>query len=84
MSGKDEHVAELVNGVFDEWHEKVRKTVASAQRSRQVRGDVKADILAHHIIMSIEGGIMLARLKKSEKHLKECLGSLRALLGLKV
>jgi hypothetical protein len=34
--------------------------------------------------MTIEGGIMLARLDKSEKHLRDCLRSLRTLIGLAV
>jgi TetR/AcrR family transcriptional repressor of nem operon len=84
MSDKDGRIAELVNGVFEAWHRKVRKVVAAAQKRRQVRGDVAAGILSHHIIMAIEGGIMLARLKKSEKHLRDCLITLRTLLGLKV
>jgi TetR/AcrR family transcriptional regulator, transcriptional repressor for nem operon len=84
MSDKDEHLAELVNRVFTQWHKKVRKIVAAAQRTGQVRKDINADILAHHIIMTIEGGIMLARLKKNEKHLRECMLSLRTLLGLKI
>jgi TetR/AcrR family transcriptional repressor of nem operon len=84
MSDKNDNLAELVNGVFNEWHKKVRRIVAAAQKTRQLREDVTADILAHHIIMTIEGGIMLARLKKSEKHLRGCLSSLRTLLGLKI
>ncbi len=84
MSDKDRDMAELVNGVFDEWQKKVRQVVAASQKNRQVRTDLSADILSRHIIMTIEGGIMLARLKKSEKHLRESLISLRTLLGLKI
>jgi hypothetical protein len=84
MSDKDGNLAALVNGVFSDWHEKVRKVVASAQKKRQVRSDLTADVLSRHIVMTIEGGIMLARLDKSEKHLRDCLRSLRKLIGLAV
>jgi len=84
MSDKDSHLTALVNGVFSEWHEKIRVVVKSAQRTGQVRDDLSADSLARHIVMTIEGGIMLARLGKREKHLRDCLRSLRTLIGLNI
>jgi TetR/AcrR family transcriptional repressor of nem operon len=83
LSDKDRRMASLVGSVFDEWLEKIRSAVRAAQAAGQVRDDLPADVLARHIVMAIEGGIMLARLKKSEKHLKDCLKSLRTLIGLK-
>ncbi len=84
MSDKDSKLTTLVNGVFNEWHEKIRLVVKAAQKTGQLRDDLPADSLARHIVMTIEGGIMLARLEKSEKHLRACLRSLRALIGLKL
>jgi TetR/AcrR family transcriptional repressor of nem operon len=83
MSDKDRRMAALVGDVFGEWIKKIRNTVQAAQARGQVRDDLPADVLARHIVMTIEGGIMLARLEKSEKHLKDCLKSLRTLIALK-
>jgi TetR/AcrR family transcriptional repressor of nem operon len=82
-SDKDKRVANLVRDVFDDWIEKMRRTVKAAQANGQVRNDLSADLLARHIVMTIEGGIMLARLEKSEKRLKDCMKSLRTVIGLK-
>ncbi|MBI3016270.1 MAG: TetR/AcrR family transcriptional regulator [Candidatus Tectomicrobia bacterium] len=82
MSDKDKQVAVFIDRVFGEWIERVRVAVRSAQSSGQIRCDLSAEAMARHIVMTIEGGIMLARLEKSEKPLKDCLNSLRTLIEL--
>ena len=84
MSDKDERVSAFIERVFAEWTKKIRKVVESAQESKQVRDDISADILACSIVAGIEGGIMLARLGKDRKPLKDCLSSIKILIGLKV
>ena len=84
MSDKDERVSAFIERVFAEWTKKIRKVVESAQESKQVRDDISADILACSIVAGIEGGIMLARLGKNKKPLRDCLNSMKTLLGLKV
>lgn len=83
MSDKDKRVAAFVRDLFDEWVEKIRVVVQQAQRAGTVTKDIPADILARHIIMALEGGIMLSRLEKNEKPLKDCLKSLKIMIGLK-
>ncbi len=83
MSDKDKRLSAFVSKVFEEANEKVRKIVKAAQVSGQVRTDVPSGTLARHIVMAVEGGIMLARLEKSGKPLRDCLDSLRILIGLK-
>jgi len=83
MSGKDKRVAAFMKDLFDEWTAKIREVVKAAQRSKQVTSELSADVLARHIIMALEGGIMLSRVEKSGKPLKDCFASLRVLIGLK-
>jgi TetR/AcrR family transcriptional repressor of nem operon len=83
MSDKNKHVAAFVRDLFDEWIEKIHVVVKAAQRTGQVTSDVPAGALARHIIMALEGGIMLSRLEKSEKPLKDCLSSLGIMIDLK-
>ena len=82
MGGKNKHVATFVKGLFDEWIEKIRVVIKAAQKTGEVTPDISADVLARHIIMALEGGIMLSRLEKNEKPLKDCLSSLRIMIGL--
>jgi TetR/AcrR family transcriptional repressor of nem operon len=83
MSDKDKRVSAFVSALFDEWIEKIRKIVQAAQKTGAVTKDIPADALARQIVMSLEGGIMLSRLEKSEKPLKDCLKSLKIMIGLK-
>jgi TetR/AcrR family transcriptional repressor of nem operon len=83
MSGKDKRVAAFMKDLFDEWTAKIREVVKAAQRSKQVTSELSAAVLARHIIMALEGGIMLSRVEKSAKPLKDCFASLRVLIGLK-
>ncbi|OQX09892.1 MAG: TetR family transcriptional regulator [Desulfobulbaceae bacterium A2] len=82
MSGKDPRVAAFVKGLFDEWTVKIREVVVAAQQVGQVTSQVAPEILAQQIIMSLEGGIMLAKLEKNERPLRDCLAALRVMIGL--
>jgi TetR/AcrR family transcriptional repressor of nem operon len=68
--------------VFARWEEKIETVISEAQREGQIRKDLAADALAQVVVSSMEGGIMLARLKKKEQPLRQCLDSLRTLLEL--
>jgi len=50
--------------------------------SRNIYTVPRIPLLAKQIVASIEGGIMMARLTKNEDDLKDCLDSMRALLGM--
>ncbi|OQX18365.1 MAG: TetR family transcriptional regulator [Desulfobulbaceae bacterium A2] len=82
MSGKDPRVAAFVKGLFDEWTGKICAVVTAAQASGELNSQVAPEILAQQIIMSLEGGIMLAKLEKNERPLRDCLASLRVMIGL--
>jgi TetR/AcrR family transcriptional repressor of nem operon len=58
------------------------KTIETAQSEGQVRNDLPAALLATQIIATIEGGIMLSRLYKDERPMRECLDMLRCNLQL--
>lgn len=81
-SDTSEPFAEVVKEVFAAWIDKVAQTIAAAQLARQVRTDLPPLELAEMIVMTLEGGIMQARLHKSELPLKRSLDSLRKILEL--
>jgi TetR/AcrR family transcriptional repressor of nem operon len=83
MSDRDKRVAHFIKDLFDEWIAKINTVVKAAQRQGQVTSELSANVLARHIVMALEGGIMLSRLEKNEKPLKECIASLIAMIGLK-
>ena len=82
MSDGDERYAEFVDGVFTDMAARLEGFIAAAQESGQVRADLAADTLAQQIVMTFEGGIMLARLRKDEKPLRLCFDTLKVFLQL--
>jgi TetR/AcrR family transcriptional regulator, transcriptional repressor for nem operon len=83
MSGKNQRLAKFVADVFNEWIDRMAKIVKDAQDAGSVRKDIPATVAARQIIMSMEGAIMLTRLEKSGKPMKDCVSSLRILLGMR-
>ncbi len=80
MGDAESCFAGFIEKVFEEWVERLRTVVAAAQDSGEIASDLSADVLAGHMVAAIEGGIMLARLKKDEKPLRDALTAVRVLL----
>ncbi len=51
-----------------------------AREAGEIKTQVQPEVLAKHIVATIEGGIMMSRLSKNEDHLRDCLNSLRIVL----
>jgi len=83
-SDRNPRYACRVAEVFDRWTAKIEAVISDAQVDGQIRRDLPAVVLAQFVVSSVEGGIMLARLKKEEKPLSRCLDSLRVMLELKL
>jgi len=82
MGDADERFARLVDGVFEDWIARLQEVLAAAQQAGEVRRDLAAESLARHMVAVTEGGIMLARLKKSDHSLRTCFETLKAFLGM--
>lgn len=81
MSDSSPVYTEFVQKVFDEWIGRVERVIRLGQEAGQIRTDRSAGELARMVVAGIEGGIMMSRLTKKDRPFKECLESLRALLG---
>lgn len=84
MSDSNPELARHIAQVFDDWTDKIDCVVQSAQQKGQIRTDITSKVVAQNIIATIEGGIMMSRLKKDERPMRECLESLRIILELKI
>ncbi|NOY53371.1 MAG: TetR/AcrR family transcriptional regulator [Deltaproteobacteria bacterium] len=83
MSDKEPFFANFIRGIFEEWVEKLQDVIKNAQVSGEVRNDLSAHLLARHVVSTLEGCIMMARLEKDERLFQNCLKSLEVLIGLK-
>jgi len=81
MSDSNESYTRFVERMFAEWIARLEEVITAAQEAGQVRDDLEANMLAHHVVSTIEGGIMLARLKKDGRPLSLCLDSLKKLFS---
>jgi TetR/AcrR family transcriptional repressor of nem operon len=80
MSDRDARFAKTIERVFDEWVAMLKDVVVAAQKAGEIRTDFSANDLAVQIVATIEGGIMLSRLKKNEEPMRQCLEILRRVL----
>lgn len=71
---------ERVNDVFSEWIERLEIVITRAQVEGRIGTQVPAADLAELVVATLEGGIMQARLQKSEKPLQRTWETLRLLL----
>ena len=80
MADADRRYAQLMRQVFTGWADQLSAVIAQAQEAGQVRGDLAPESLARQALAAIEGGVMFARLSKSEQPLEEALETLWALM----
>ena len=71
MADKNYVFRELVNKVFEEWAKTLSTVIKEAQNTGEVRNDINPDDLACFIVASVEGGIMLSKVKKDENPLSK-------------
>lgn len=72
MGDESQPFTDAIAGVFSEWAHQIEIVIRQAQTLGQVRSDLSTRPFAQHVVMAIEGGIMLSCLEKTERPLKEC------------
>ncbi len=77
MSDKNNNYSEFVQDVFNGWINKLKIIIEEGQKKAQINKILSPENLAQFIVATIEGGIMLSRLKKDEEPLKDCIESIK-------
>lgn len=73
-------LAALVDEVFVAWIDRIARVVAAGQKAGEFRDDMTAHGLAQQVVATLEGGIMLSRLRKNAAPLKTCIEALQVFL----
>lgn len=76
----DPGLAALVDEVFVAWTGRIARVIADGQGSGEFRDDVPARDLAQQVVATLEGGIMLSRLRKKAAPLESCIENLKIFL----
>lgn len=81
MADTDERYARLMQDVFEAWGDQLAAVIARGHEAGRLNPGIPAQSLAHQVLATVEGGIMQARLAKSEAPLREVLQTLWHLMG---
>jgi len=73
-------MAALVDEVFIAWTERISRVIADGQRAGDFRDDITAQDLSQQVVATLEGGIMLSRLRKKAAPLETCIETLKVFL----
>jgi TetR/AcrR family transcriptional regulator, transcriptional repressor for nem operon len=84
MSDSNQRFADVIKEVFGTWVGTLAPILRQAQEAGDLQDNLPPELLAKQIVATIEGGIMMARLSKDGNDLRDCLNSLRLLLGVPV
>lgn len=79
-SDADPGLAALVDEVFVAWIDRIARVIAAGQRIGEFRDDLTALDLAQQVVATLEGGIMLSRLRKKAAPLKTSIETLKIFL----
>ncbi len=79
-SDADSGLAAQVDQVFDAWIDRIAGVIAAGQTSGAYRDDMSARDLAQQVVATLEGGIMLSRLRKKAEPLSTCIEGLKVFL----
>ena len=82
MSDHNEQFSRIIKRIFQRWTTATAELLMEARANGALKTNIPPSVLARTIVGTIEGGIMMSRVSKDEKDLKNCLDSLRALLGI--
>jgi TetR/AcrR family transcriptional repressor of nem operon len=79
-SDTDPELQSAVTEVFDRWCGRLEPVIEAGQQCGQFRDDLPADVLARHVVMVIEGGLMQARLRKEGQVFSQSIQCIKAFL----
>lgn len=79
-SDADPGFAALIDEVFVAWIDRIARVIAAGQRAGEFRDDMTALDLAEQVVATLEGGIMLSRLRKKAGPLENCIENLKIFL----
>ncbi|MFP3984124.1 MAG: TetR/AcrR family transcriptional regulator [Desulfurivibrionaceae bacterium] len=81
MSDTNQKFARVIRTVFDDWTAEYEQKLAEAGTLGRLPGNMPPPLMARTLVALIEGWIMLARIRKSENDVRDCLYALKNMLA---
>ena len=84
MADLNSDIGDFINSVFKTWVELMEELIAKAQQDGSLAISLSPKVLAKHIVATLEGGIMMAKVSKNSDDFLHSLLSIRSMLGIEV
>ncbi len=71
----------LIRDIFDGWIHDFARLIRRGQEEGDIPEKFVPEVTARHIVATLEGAIMLTRISKNPSHYRDCIDSLKHILG---
>ncbi len=83
LSESNPRISSIAGSALQQWIDLMDKLISDAVSKGEINTPLAAKSLAEHIVSSMEGGIMLSRIRKNGKPLRNCMDNIYYMLGIK-
>ncbi|MBA3004170.1 MAG: TetR/AcrR family transcriptional regulator [Desulfurivibrio sp.] len=81
MTDSNPEFAAVIQEVFDLWTKRLEDLLLAAQKSGRLNSPIPPRLLAKTVVATVEGALMMSRVSKREKDLRDFLAAVKSLLG---
>ncbi len=81
MTDSNPKFAAVIQELFERWAAQLEELLHEAQQNDTLHSEIPPRLLAKTVVATVEGAIMMSRVSKREKDLRDFLAAIRALLG---
>ncbi len=82
LSDVHEGFRERLAGVFSAWRDRLTQALSEAQRAGEMEASSSPETIAHFLVASLEGAILLTKVSKDIRVMEQCMGELKRYLAL--
>lgn len=82
LSDVHEGFRERLAGIFSAWRARLTRALTDAQRAGEIEPGCSPETIAHFLVASLEGAILLTKVSKDIQVMEQCLGELKRYLTL--
>ncbi len=82
LSDVHEGFRERLAGIFSAWRARLTQALVDAQRAGEIEPGCSPETVAHFLVASLEGAILLTKVSKDIRVMEQCVGELKRYLAL--
>lgn len=83
MGDSNTRLTAFVRDVLEDWIGLVHDLILKAISAGELKISCEPESMARHIVASLEGGVMFARISKNGQKLRDCINAIYSILGIK-